>query len=99
MPTRSVLLQAKLTTDGTALAGKTISFMHRLSGTTTWTSDGTATTDANGVASITITLNVPNTYDFRTEFSGDADYEPSYAEVLNYKVKAKTAITLTITPQ
>ncbi len=99
MPTRSVLLQATLTTDGTALSGKTLSFYYRPSGTTTWTSIGTATTDINGNASVTTTLTVPATYDFRVEFSGDADYEPSYAEVDNYKVKAKTAITLTITPQ
>jgi len=99
MPARNVQLTATLTSDGTPVSGKTISFYYRVSGTTTWTSAGTGTTDANGNATVTVSLTVPQTYDFRAEFAGDADYEASYAEVLNYKVKAKTAITLTATPQ
>jgi len=81
------------------VSGKTISFMYRVSGTTTWTNAGTATTDASGNATVTVALTVPQTYDFRAEFAGDADYEASYTEVDNYTVKAKTTITLTITPR
>ena len=99
MPTRNVQLTATLTSDGSPLSGKTISFKYRVSGTTTWTDAGTATTNANGNATVTVSLTVPQTYDFRAEFAGDTDYEASYAEVTNYKVKAKTAIALTTTPQ
>jgi len=99
MPTRNVQLTATLLSDGTPVSGKTISFKYRVTGTTTWTDAGTGTTDASGNATVTVSLTVPQTYDFRAEFAGDEDYEASYAEVTNYKVKAKTAITLTITPQ
>ena len=99
MPTRNVQLVAKLTSDTTAVSGKIISFKYRVSGTTTWTDAGTGTTDANGNATVIVSLTVPQTYDFRADFAGDADYEASYAEVTNYSVKAKTTITLTITPQ
>jgi len=99
MPTRNVQLTATLTSDGTPVSGKTISFKYRVTGTTTWTDAGTGTTDASGNATLTVSLTVPQTYDFMAEFAGDADYEASYAEVDNYTVKAKTSITLTITPQ
>jgi hypothetical protein len=72
--------------------------MYRVSGTTEWTTIGTANTDNNGNATITVSLTVPQTYDFRAEFTGDDVYEPSYAEIDNYMVRAKTVITLTITP-
>ena len=99
MPTRNVLLQATLLSDSAPISGKTITFMHRPSGTTTWIVDGTGTTDPNGVASITITVDVPGTYDFRAEFAGDDYYDASYAEVTNFTIKAKTTITLTVIPQ
>jgi hypothetical protein len=99
MPTRNVQLTATLVSDSTPVSGKTINFYYRVSGTTTWTSAGSATTDTNGNATVTVSLTVPQTYDFRAEFAGDADYEASYAEVDNYTVKAKTTLTLTITPQ
>ena len=97
---RSVIVQATLKDqDNSPVSGKTIAFKYKVSGATTWSDGGTATTDANGTASVTLSLSVPQSYDFRAEFAGDADYEPSYAELLNQKIKAKTAITLTITPQ
>jgi len=97
---RDVKLEATLTdADGNPLSGKTINFYYRLSGETTWTSAGSATTDSSGKASVTINLDVPNTYDFRAEFEGDDDYEPSSDELDNVKIKAKTTITLTVTPQ
>jgi hypothetical protein len=99
MPARLVKLVATLTTNGTPLSDKSVSFYYRVSGTTTWTDAGTATTDANGNATVNVSLSVPQTYDFRAEFAGDDDYEASYAEVDNFKVKAKTAIMLTVTPQ
>ena len=99
MPTRNVLLEALLQTDSTPLANKTINFYYRVSGTTQWTSAGSANTGSDGKASVTVSLTVPQTYDFRAEFPGDTDYDASYAEQLNVKVKAKTTLTLTVTPQ
>jgi hypothetical protein len=99
MPTRNVQLRATLLSDNTPVSGKTISFKYRLTGTTTWTDAGTGTTDANGVATVTVSLTVPQTYDFRAEFAGDDQYEASSAEVSSYTVKAKTTITLTVVPQ
>jgi len=99
MPNRSVLVEATLTTNGTPLEGKTITFKYRVVGDTTWTDAGTEITDANGVASMTLTLTAPQSYDFRVEFAGDDDYEPSFAEALNVKIKAKTALTIQVTPQ
>jgi len=98
MPNRNVQLTANLTADGSPVSGKAISFMYRVSGSTTWTTAGTANTDTNGNATITVSLTVPQTYDFRAEFAGDDNYESSYAETDNYKVKSKTSITLTNTP-
>ena len=99
MPTRNVLLDALLQSDTTPLVGKTILFRYRASGSTTWTDAGTAVTGNDGHATLTVSLTVPATYDFRAEFAGDSDYEPSYVEVLNLNVKARTTITLTATPQ
>jgi hypothetical protein len=99
LPTRNVQLNATLVSDSTPLADKTITFMHKLSSETQWITDGTANTNSSGVATFTVSLEVPNTYDFRAEFAGDEDYEPSYAEVDNYRVKAKTTLTLVVTPQ
>jgi len=100
MATRDVLVEATLTdSDGNPLEGKTINFYHKLSSETTYSSDGSATTDANGKASITLTLDVPNTYDFKAEFPGDENYESSSAELTNQTIKAKTTLSLTVTPQ
>jgi len=102
MATRNVQVKAVLTDDaGTPLAGKPIYLYYRPSGTTTWNPIGTNpyTTDNNGTVTATISLTVPATYDFRAEFLGDDDYDASYVELLNQRIKAKTVITLTITPQ
>jgi len=97
---RNVVIQATLKDqDGNPVANKTINFYYRVSGETTWNNAGSDTTDNNGVASVTVNLDVPQTYDFRAEFTGDEDYEPSSAELDNVKVKAKTTITLEIIPQ
>jgi len=99
MPTRDVQLIATLTdSDGNPLSGKTINFYYRASGTTTWANAGSATTDANGRATVTVTLDVPGTYDFRAEFPGDDQYEPSSAEVTNQVIKAKTILSLQVQP-
>ena len=98
MATRNVKLEATLYTDTTPLPNKTIEFFHRVSGQTEWISDGTDDTDQNGKAEKTISLTVPETYDFKAEFAGDEDYEGSVATVLNFRVKAKTTLTLTVTP-
>jgi hypothetical protein len=98
MVARNVRLDATLLTDDTPLPNKSIEFFHRVSGGATWVSDGTVDTDEYGVASKTITLDVPQTYDFKAEFYGDEDYDPSTATVSNYRVKAKTTLTLTATP-
>lgn len=101
MPTRSVKVTAFLASDSVGLANKPVNLYYRASGTTTWNNIGTNphTTDANGYVQDTVTLTVPGTYDFRAEFPGDANYEAAYVELLNQSIKAKTTITLTITPQ
>jgi len=100
MPTRNVIIEATLTdSEYTPLANKSITFKYKASGTTTWTDAGTATTNQYGDASKTVSLSVPGTYDFRVEFAGDANYEPSYAEALNQTIKAKTILQITISPQ
>jgi len=100
MPTRNVVINANLVdSDYTPLANKTISFKYRASGSTTWTDAGTATTNQYGDASKTVSLSVPGTYDFRVEFAGDANYEPSSAEALNQTIKAKTILSISIVPQ
>ncbi|MEM3975015.1 MAG: Ig-like domain-containing protein, partial [Ignisphaera sp.] len=98
MPNRNVRLEATLTSDTTPLAGKTIAFFYRTSGSATWTSAGTAQTGSDGKATVTVSLTAPQTYDFRAYFAGDDDYEASEAIVSNFKVKAATSITLTVTP-
>jgi len=102
MPTRSVLVEATLAdSDGNPLSGKPVYLYYRPSGSTEWLDIGTNphTTDANGKVSDTISLSVPGDYDFRAEFPGDDSYEPSSTELLSQRIKAKTVITLSITPQ
>lgn len=97
---RPVIVQATLKDqDNNPVSGKTIAFKYRVSGATTWSDAGTAQTNTSGVASVTLNLSAPQTYDFRAEFAGDTDYESSYAEVLSQRIKAKTTMTLTVTPQ
>ena len=74
---------------------------YRPSGSTEWLEIGTNphTTDANGKVSDTVSLEVPGDYDFRAEFPGDDQYEASSAELTNQRIKAKTTISLTATPQ
>jgi len=102
MPTRPVLVRALLTdSDNNPLSGRPVNLLYRPSGTSTWLDIGTNphTTGADGYASDTININTPAIYDFRAEFPGDDDYDPSYMELDNQKIKGKTVITLTITPQ
>jgi len=102
VPTRSVLVRSQLTdTDGNPLANKPINLYYRPSGTETWLDVGTNphVTDSSGFVSDTVVVTVPGTYDFRAEFPGDEDYEASYAELLNRRIKVKTILTLTVMPQ
>jgi len=102
MPTRDVLVEATLKdSDGNPLSGKSVNLYYKLSTETTYSDIGTNphTTDANGKASDTISLTVPETYDFKAEFPGDDTYEASSAELTNQTIKAGTTISLTITPQ
>ena len=99
MPVRTVSLIATLRdTDGNPLAGKTMYFYYRVAGQEEWTSANSAVTGGDGVAVKTVTLTVPQTYDFKAEFQGDADYDASYTELLNYRVKAKTTVVLAVVP-
>jgi hypothetical protein len=99
MGSRQVRLTAVLRDSaGNALSGKTISFAYKPSNATTWTDAGTATTDSEGAASVTITVTAPGTYDFQAYFAGDDQYEEATAVVANYTVKDKVLITLTVTP-
>lgn len=98
MGSRQVKLTAVLKDSaGSPISGRTVSFSYKLSSATTWTSAGSATTDASGTASVTVTLTVPNSYDFSASFAGDSYYEASSATVTSYVVKDKTTITLTVT--
>jgi len=102
MPTRDVLVEATLIdSDGNPLSGKPVNLYYKLSTEETYSDIGTNphTTDANGKASDIISLTIPETYDFRAEFPGDDQYEASSAELTNQTIKAKTQITLIITPQ
>ena len=95
---RQVRLDATLRDSANSpIANKTIQFFYRASGSTTWTSAGTATTNSSGVASVTVTT--PGTYDFRAYFAGDDQYESAEAIVSIFTVKDRTTITLTVTPQ
>jgi len=97
---RQVQLVATLKDNsGNPISGKTIDFQHKLSADKEWTDDGTAVTDANGVATTTITLTVPNTYDFQASFAGDDQYDASSATILGYTIKSKTVLSLTVQPQ
>lgn len=102
MATRTVQVTATLTdSDGSPLSGKSVYLYYKASGSTTWNDIGTNphTTDDNGQVTDTVDLSVPGDYDFRAEFPGDADYEASYVELLNQHIKAKTVITISVTPQ
>jgi hypothetical protein len=99
MPTRSVLLRATLITDITPLPNKTIRFYYLAEGATDWTLAGSATTNADGVAEVTVSLVVPANYQFKATFEGDYDYEPSEAVTDVIRIKAKTTISLVVTPQ
>jgi len=102
MPTRTVQVRAVLVdSDGNPLSGKPVNLYYRESGSTTWNDIGTNPHNTGGDGSVTDTVDlpVPGDYDFRAEFPGDADYEPSYDELTEQHIKGKTSITLTITPQ
>ena len=78
---RNVKLLATLTAEGSPLSGKTIHYYHRVSGATEWTYDGTSVTDSEGKATKILTLDVPQTYDFKAEFQGDETYASSSDQV------------------
>jgi hypothetical protein len=93
--TRSVRLEGLLTDNaGNPLEGKTLTFKHKLSTETSWTTDGTQVTGSNGKASLTIDVETYKNYDFRVEFAGDDTYEASYDEELNVYIAPKTSYTV-----
>jgi hypothetical protein len=69
---------------GAPLSGKTITFYYSYDGST-WTTIGSATTDANGQASVTHTTD-RTTY-YKAEFAGDPEYDASSATAV-YTVSA-----------
>ena len=89
--TRTVRLDALLTDDaGNPLAGKTLTFKHKLSSESSWTTIATRTTGNDGKASLTIDVEANEYHDFRVEFAGDGTYEASYDEELNVYVGTRT---------
>jgi hypothetical protein len=99
MGSRNVRLTAVLRDSaGNPLADRTISFEYKPSAATTWTSAGSAVTDASGSASVTVVVDVPGVYDFRASFAGDDMYNDAVAEVTNYTVKDRAVIMLVVTP-
>jgi len=85
---RNVKLLATLTAEGSPLSGKTIHYYHRVSGATEWTYDGTSVTDSEGKATKILTLDVPQTYDFKAEFQGDETYASSSDQVSDESISA-----------
>jgi hypothetical protein len=76
---RNVKLEAVLTDrNGSPVAGRTITFKHKLSSEASWVTDGSGSTGSDGKASLTITVDTPNYYDFRAEFAGNGTYDASY---------------------
>lgn len=99
MPNRDVELEITLTSDTTPLESKTIHFYHKVAGGPTWAEDAPAVdTDVNGIADKTVSVTVPASYDFKAEFEGDEDYDSSTTTSMNFKVKGKTTLNLTVTP-
>ena len=84
--------------DNNPVACISLTFSYRVSGSTTWNTFGTATTNASGIATFTASLPVPGTYDFRVDFDGNEDYEPAYAEITNVRIRAMLRINITVTP-
>jgi hypothetical protein len=76
---RNVKLEALLTDrSGNPVAGRTITFKHKLSSEASWVTDGSRSTGSDGKASLTITVDTPNYYDFRADFAGNGAYGASY---------------------
>lgn len=99
MTTRNVTLQSTLKdSSGIGVSAESIAFEYRLTGAPTYTSAGAATTNASGIASVTIALTVPNTYDFESNFAGDANYDASTASVNGFRVTGTTTLNLVVTP-
>jgi hypothetical protein len=99
MVSRDVRLTAVLRDSaGNPLSGRTISFAYKASSAFDWVDAGSANTDGSGTASVTVVVVAPGLYDFRAYFAGDDDYDEAVAEVTNYRVRAGTSITLTVTP-
>jgi hypothetical protein len=93
--TRTVRLEALLTDNaGNPLEGKTLTFKHKFSSESSWTTDGTQVTGSDGKASLTIDVETHKYYDFRVEFAGDDVYEASYDEELNVYIAPKTSYTV-----
>lgn len=98
MTSRQVRLTAVLKdSSGNPISGKTITFSYRKSGTTEWTNAGNATTGTDGSAHVIVSLAAPGAYDFQAHFAGDDQYEAATATIMNYNVKGKASITLTVT--
>jgi hypothetical protein len=93
--TRTVRLEALLTDNaGNPLGGKTLTFKHKFSSESSWTTDGTQVTGSDGKASLTIDVETREYCDFRVEFAGDSTYEASYDEELNVYIAPKTNYTV-----
>jgi len=98
MGSRQVRLRARLVDETLAgIPNKPIKFYYRLTGGTEYALIDTVNTDQLGYAEVVVTVETPKNYDFKAEFEGDTDFEPATAEVSNYKVKVKTALTVTAT--
>lgn len=96
-PQRTVNITATLTDDaGNPLSNKTINFYMKPHNETSWSQIGSASTDANGNASISTNVPAPGIYDFKAEFPGDSQYESSSAEQDGVTVKAKTVLSITV---
>jgi hypothetical protein len=76
---RNVKLEAVLKDTGNnPVVDRTVTFKHKLSSEASWITDGSRSTGSDGKASLTITVDTPNHYDFRADFAGDDTYDASY---------------------
>ena len=79
-PNQSFTLSGTLTTNGTPLSGKLITFLSE-DPSGNWSRVGTTTTDTNGAYTFTRSESSQGNYDYQARFAGDIIYGSSFASV------------------
>lgn len=89
----TVDLIATLEKDATPMSGETIQFY------VDSTPQGSATTNANGTASVQYTFSDVGTYEIKAEYAGTTRYAPSSDTTTRTVAMQTTSLELTVTPQ